>query len=53
MRTGDALGTIDLGGHAAAGTLHLGVRLDGAYIDPMLLFGGAPRAVLLPCCQPP
>lgn len=42
VRTGDALGTIDLGGHAAAGTLHLGVRLDGAYIDPMLLFGGAP-----------
>ena len=38
------------GGHAAAGTLHFGVRLDGRYINPLSLLGGIPRAVLLPCC---
>ena len=27
---------------------HLGVRLHGEYVSPMLLFGGIPRAVLLP-----
>ena len=49
---GDLIGVTASGGHAAAGTLHLGVRLDGVYINPMLLFGGAPRSVLLPCCEP-
>ena len=39
------------GGHAAAGTLHFGVRLHGDYINPMLLLGEVPRAVLLPCCD--
>lgn len=46
---GEQLGTIDVGGHAAAGTLHMGVRSDGVYVNPMLLFGGLPRAILLPC----
>lgn len=46
---GELLGTIDVGGHAAAGTLHVGVRSDGVYVNPMLLFGGVPRAILLPC----
>ncbi len=48
---GDAVATLDLGGHAAAGVLHFGVRLHGEYINPMLLLGGVPRAVLLPCCD--
>lgn len=52
VRAGDELGVVAAGGHAAAGTLHLGVRLDGDYINPMLLFGAVPRAVLLPCCGP-
>lgn len=52
VSTGDVIGTVALGGHAAANTLHLGVRLDGAYINPLLLFGEVPRAVLLPCCDP-
>ncbi len=53
VRTGQAVGTlVEGGGHTPVGALHLGVRRDGAYIDPMLLFGGARRAVLLPCCAP-
>lgn len=47
---GMPIGVLALGGHAAAGTLHFGVRLHGEYINPMLLLGGVPRAVLLPCC---
>lgn len=46
----DEVGSLALGGHSAAGSLHFGVRLDGDYINPMLLLGGVPRAVLLPCC---
>lgn len=52
VSAGDQIGTVDLGGHAAAGTLHVGVRLDGLYLNPMLLFGQVSRAVLLPCCAP-
>lgn len=48
---GDALGTVSTGGHTSPGALHLGVRRDGAYINPLLLFGEAPRAILLPCCD--
>jgi murein DD-endopeptidase MepM/ murein hydrolase activator NlpD len=47
---GDTVGSIALGGHAAHGSLHFGVRLHGEYINPMLLLGIVPRAVLLPCC---
>ncbi|PRB11029.1 peptidase M23 [Microbacterium sp. MYb72] len=52
VSAGQPIGTVAIGGHAVAGTLHLGVRLGGAYINPMLLFGDVPRAVLLPCCAP-
>ncbi len=47
---GDAVGTLASGGHAALGAVHFGVRLEGEYINPLLLLGGVPRAVLLPCC---
>ncbi len=47
---GAPVGAIALGGHTPAGALHFGVRLQGEYINPMLLLGGVPRAVLLPCC---
>lgn len=50
VRSGDTVGTVALGGHSSAGALHFGVRLDGEYINPLLLLGGVPRAVLLPCC---
>lgn len=48
---GDPMGTITVGGHATPGSVHFGVRLDGEYINPLLLLGGVPRAVLLPCCR--
>lgn len=47
----DIVATLSAGGHAEAGMLHFGVRLHGDYINPMLLLGGVPRAVLLPCCD--
>lgn len=47
---GEAVGELARGGHAAPGALHFGVRLHGAYINPLLLLGAVPRAVLLPCC---
>lgn len=50
VERGEIVGTVSLGGHAAPGTVHFGVRLFGEYINPLLLLGGVPRAVLLPCC---
>ncbi len=47
---GDPVGTLSTGGHAEPGALHFGVRLHGEYINPLVLLGGVPRAVLLPCC---
>lgn len=52
VSAGDIIGAVDVGGHSAVGSLHVGVRLHGAYINPLLLFGAVPRAVLLPCCDP-
>ena len=51
VEQGQRIGTASVGGHAAPGTIHFGVRLDGEYINPLLLFGALPRAVLLPCCD--
>ena len=51
VRRGQDIGRIATGGHAPADTLHVGVRRDGEYINPMLLFGGLLRARLLPCCD--
>ncbi|WP_413353555.1 murein hydrolase activator EnvC family protein [Microbacterium sp. 1P06AB] len=50
VSAGDPLGTIGLGGHAPPGALHVGVRHDGRYVNPLVLMGRVPRAVLLPCC---
>lgn len=50
VEAGDAIGSLSTGGHAAPGTLHVGVRLDGEYVNPLLLLGRVPRAILLPCC---
>ena len=50
VTAGAVVARISAGGHATAGSLHFGVRLDGRYINPLLLLGGVPRAVLLPCC---
>ncbi|MEU1970623.1 M23 family metallopeptidase [Microbacterium sp. NPDC019599] len=47
---GERVGAVSRGGHTAPGALHFGVRYLGEYVNPMLLLGGVPRAVLLPCC---
>ncbi|HEY9310029.1 MAG TPA: M23 family metallopeptidase [Microbacterium sp.] len=47
---GAAVGHVSVGGHTAPGALHFRVRLDGQYINPLVLLGDVPRAVLLPCC---
>ena len=49
VRRGAVVASTATGGHARSGTVHLGVRWNGVYVNPMLLFGGVPRAVLLPC----
>ncbi len=51
IHRGQTVGTVATGGHTAPGAVHLGVRRNGQYINPMLLLGGVSRAVLLPCCQ--
>lgn len=48
---GQIVGTVATGGHTVRGALHLGVRIDGDYVNPRPLFGAVPRAVLLPCCR--
>jgi murein DD-endopeptidase MepM/ murein hydrolase activator NlpD len=50
IAAGGEVGTISTGGHTSTGAVHFGVRLDGDYINPLVLLGGVPRAVLLPCC---
>ena len=45
---GEVVGMLSLGGHAASGTVHLGARRDGEYLNPLVLLGAMPRAVLLP-----
>lgn len=44
------VGVLATGGHVEPGVLHFGVRLGGEYVNPLMLLGGVPRAVLLPCC---
>jgi len=52
VSAGQEIGAVDVGGHTPSGALHIGVRRDGAYINPLLLFGDIPRSILLPCCAP-
>ena len=51
VEKGQRIGAASVGGHASPGTIHFGVRLGGDYINPLLLLGELPRAVLLPCCD--
>lgn len=43
---GEHLGSVSSGGHCANLCLHVGVRVDGAYVNPLRFFTG--RAQLLP-----
>lgn len=51
VESGAVIGTVAVGGHAVRGTMHVGVRITGDYVNPRPLFGEVPRAVLLPCCE--
>lgn len=43
---GQTIGSVSQGGHCEQGCVHLGVRVDGDYVNPMRYF--RPRPVLLP-----
>ena len=45
---GEVVGRVAQGGHCSTECLHVGVRLRGAYVSPLLFFDRVPRAVLLP-----
>jgi murein DD-endopeptidase MepM/ murein hydrolase activator NlpD len=48
VHRGQVIGTV-LAGHCTSGTcLHLGARVDGQYVNPLLFLGGVPPAVLYP-----
>lgn len=51
VSAGDAVGTVSSGGHTASGSVHWGVRLDQAYIDPTALVPSRSQPRLLPCCD--
>lgn len=44
---GQVVGVL-LAGHCASSCLHLGARVDGEYVNPLLFLGDLPRALLLP-----
>ncbi|MFF1572889.1 murein hydrolase activator EnvC family protein [Leifsonia sp. NPDC058292] len=52
VSTGQPIGTVAAGGHCGTACLHIGVRVDGAYVSPLLFFDRVPRAVLLPLGRP-
>lgn len=48
VSAGDSLGRVGGGGHCDGQCVHLGVRVNGEYVSPLLFLGGVPRAILLP-----
>jgi murein DD-endopeptidase MepM/ murein hydrolase activator NlpD len=47
VEAGQVIGVLEPG-HCATACVHLGVRLAGEYVSPLLYLGGLQRAVLLP-----
>ncbi len=47
VRRGQVVGVL-LAGHCSSTCLHLGARIAGEYVNPLLFLGEVPRAVLLP-----
>jgi len=45
---GSVVGAVAGGGHCQAACLHVGVRVDGEYVSPLLFFARVPPAILLP-----
>lgn len=48
VEAGQPVATVAAGPHCDLGCLHMGLRLHGEYLSPLVMFGMAPRAVLLP-----
>ncbi|WP_162939975.1 peptidoglycan DD-metalloendopeptidase family protein [Gryllotalpicola protaetiae] len=48
VEAGQRVGAVARGGHCDGSCLHVGVRIDGDYVSPLLFFAGIPPAVLLP-----
>ena len=48
VRRGDVIGTLEPGHCRVVLCLHLGARIGGEYVSPLLFLGGVPRSVLLP-----
>ena len=51
VHRGDVIGTVEPG-HCSQLCVHLGVRVDGEYVSPLLYLGEVPRSVLLPTRDP-
>jgi murein DD-endopeptidase MepM/ murein hydrolase activator NlpD len=47
VQRGEVVGVL-LPGHCAEPCLHLGARVDGEYVNPLVFLGGVPHAVLYP-----
>jgi murein DD-endopeptidase MepM/ murein hydrolase activator NlpD len=47
VRRGDAIGTV-LPGHCTTPCVHLGARVGGEYVNPLVFLGGVGWSVLLP-----
>lgn len=47
VRRGDVVG-LSIPGHCPTACIHVGVRLNGEYVSPLLYLGGIQRAILLP-----
>ncbi|WP_236609545.1 murein hydrolase activator EnvC family protein [Leifsonia xyli] len=45
---GDPLAAIATGGHCGSACLHVGVRINGEYVSPLLFFATLPPSILLP-----
>jgi murein DD-endopeptidase MepM/ murein hydrolase activator NlpD len=45
---GSPIGVVGVGGHCSDACLHVGVRIDGGYVSPLLFFDWVPHSVLLP-----
>jgi murein DD-endopeptidase MepM/ murein hydrolase activator NlpD len=47
VHRGDVIATVEAG-HCSVLCVHVGVRVDGAYVNPLLYLGDVPHSVLLP-----
>ena len=45
---GAVIGSVAAGGHCDGGCLHVGVRIAGEYVSPLLFFAKVPPSILLP-----